>query len=88
MDLAKLVTTVTPGNNPPLSPREQQVVTLAAKGMPQKAIASSLGISPSTVETYLLRAREKCDCDNTLELLVRISMTRQTESDVLGWLYG
>ncbi len=39
----------------PLSPREAQIALLVADGLPTKAIAMRLGISPWTVSTYLRR---------------------------------
>jgi DNA-binding NarL/FixJ family response regulator len=56
-----------PGSN--LSPREQQVVDMVAKGLCQKTIAWLLGISLGAVSEYLHRAREK---------LVRVSKPDDT----------
>lgn len=42
-----------------LSPREQLILELAAKGHTDKGIASEIGIAPSTVLTYWLRIRSK-----------------------------
>ena len=38
-----------------LSPREQEIVRLVAKGLPNKTIAAILDISPWTVATHLRR---------------------------------
>jgi DNA-binding CsgD family transcriptional regulator len=43
----------------PLSPREGQVVKLAARGDANKVIASELGLTVSTVSVYLLKAARK-----------------------------
>lgn len=43
----------------PLSPREQEVLQLLAKGLRQSAIARELGIAPRTVNTHLHNLYEK-----------------------------
>lgn len=45
--------------SPALSPRETQILRLAADGWTNTAIASTLHISPTTVKTHLARAYEK-----------------------------
>jgi two-component system response regulator FixJ len=42
-----------------LTTREQQVLDLAASGLPVKQIAEKLGISPRTVEVYKSRMTQK-----------------------------
>jgi DNA-binding NarL/FixJ family response regulator len=42
-----------------LTPREREVLTLIAKGMPRRLIAKQLGISENTLPTYLKRVDEK-----------------------------
>ena len=37
----------------PLSPREREVLTHIASGMPNKKIARALGVSPNTVKFHL-----------------------------------
>ncbi len=44
---------------PPLTPTEEQVLTLVARGLTQPAVANRLNMSPNTVKTHLLRMREK-----------------------------
>jgi len=44
--------TESPGVKYRLSPREQEIVRLVAKGFPNKSIATILNISPSTVATH------------------------------------
>ena len=47
-----------------LSPREEQVLRLAAKGMAGKQIARVLGISPKTVEQHKTRAFKRLGVPN------------------------
>jgi len=42
-----------------LSPREQEILKLVAQGLTKKAVASELGISLSSVVTYLRRIFDK-----------------------------
>ncbi len=49
---------------PDLSPREEQVMRLAAKGMAGKQIARVLGISPKTVEQHKTRAFRRLGVPN------------------------
>ncbi|WP_158266684.1 helix-turn-helix transcriptional regulator [Alsobacter soli] len=49
----------------PLSPRERQVLTLAAQGLPHKAVAFALAISERAVKLYLDSARAKLGAHNT-----------------------
>lgn len=42
-----------------LSPREIEIVEAAAQGLPDKAIADSLGCSPHTVNTHWRRVFKK-----------------------------
>jgi PAS domain S-box-containing protein len=52
-----------------LSPREQQLIALAGKGMTDTAIANRLGISEATVNTYWGRIRVKLGPHNRTELV-------------------
>lgn len=54
-----------------LSPRETQVVTLAAEGLTDKEIARELGIGLGTVGTLWSRIRAKLGQHNRTELVVR-----------------
>ncbi len=47
------------GHSGPLSPREAEVLRLAAEGDGEEQIAQSLCLSKNTVKTYLRRIREK-----------------------------
>ena len=59
-----------PKNDPvqPLTEREQEVVTLLAQGLSNKAIASRLGISRRTVEGHVSRVLAKADVNSRTEL--------------------
>ena len=46
---------------PDLTPREEQVLRLMARGLSNKGIAKELGLSPETVKDYLLGAFRKLD---------------------------
>jgi DNA-binding NarL/FixJ family response regulator len=68
--VAHLAAALAPGASPrpsgdeALSPREGQVLRLAAKGMAGKQIARSLGISPKTVEQHKTRAFKRLGVPN------------------------
>lgn len=51
-----------------LSPREREVMALVAEGLPNKVIASRLGISARTVETHRARVLEKTGTHNSADL--------------------
>ena len=54
-----------------LAPREQQVLELLVEGCFYKEIAKKLGISISTVGTYVQRIYEKLHCTNRWEVVAR-----------------
>jgi DNA-binding NarL/FixJ family response regulator len=54
-----------------LAPREQQVLELLVEGLFYKEIAKKLGISISTVGTYVKRIYEKLHCTNRWEIVAR-----------------
>jgi two-component system response regulator FixJ len=56
-----------------LSDRQRQVMELAVQGLSNKQIASQLGISPRTVETYRAWVMERMGARNLAEL-VRLAM--------------
>lgn len=56
-------------SHPDLSEREQQLITLAAQGLTDTAIAHRLGISEPTVKSYWLRVRSKLGPYNRTELV-------------------
>jgi len=51
-----------------LSPRERQVVGLLAGGASAQEVASRIGVTLSTVETYRTRAYQKTGCKNLADL--------------------
>lgn len=53
-----------PAGQAALSPRERDVLRLAATGSTNREIASALGISPESVKTLLRRSFLKLDVDN------------------------
>ena len=53
------------------TPRERDVMLLLARGLPNKGIADSLGISPRTVEIHRAHVMEKMEADS-LPALVRM----------------
>lgn len=55
----------------PLSPREQQVVTLAALGRTNKLIAYELGLAHSTVRVLMARASVKLGATTRSDLIAR-----------------
>jgi DNA-binding CsgD family transcriptional regulator len=66
--VAHLASALAPGvgvrRDPALSPREAEVLRLAAKGMPGKQIARVLGISAKTVEQHKTRAFKRLGVPN------------------------
>ena len=55
-----------------LSPREGEIARLIARGLPNKAIATILEISPWTVNTYLRRIFVKLEVSSRAEMIARI----------------
>jgi DNA-binding CsgD family transcriptional regulator len=51
---------------PELSPIEEQVVLLVAEGLSARAVADELGLTVTTVEWHLARARRKLERAATL----------------------
>lgn len=62
-----------------LTPRERQVMDLAAAGRHNREIGETLGISPRTVEVYKARLMEKLQARNLSEL-IRFALTTSRES--------
>ena len=50
--------------------REQQVLDLIARGLTDKDIARTLGISPNTVRNHVAHLLRKSDCANRTQLAV------------------
>lgn len=55
-----------------LSPREQEIAQLIMKGLPNKTIALTLGISPCTVATYLQRIFTKVGVNSRVEVVAKL----------------
>lgn len=64
-----------------LTPRERQVMDLAAAGRHNREIGEALGISPRTVEVYKARLMEKLQARNLSEL-IRFALTADRERAV------
>ena len=60
------------------TPREQDVMKLLAKGLPNKGIAETLGISPRTVEIHRANVMDKMTADS-LPALVRMITALESE---------
>ena len=65
------------------TPRERDVMLLMARGLPNKGIADSLGISPRTVEIHRAHVMEKMDA-NSLPALVRMVSLLEPRSEEAG----
>jgi DNA-binding NarL/FixJ family response regulator len=59
----------------PLSPREEQALTLIARGFTHAQTATRMGVSKATVDTYVERIRAKLQVGNKAEL-TRAALTR------------
>jgi DNA-binding NarL/FixJ family response regulator len=66
------------GGNRGLTPREEEVMRLIARGYSNKEIAAQLGVSVKTVETHKARATEKLGIHNRAGI-VRYALER-------GWM--
>lgn len=64
-----------------LSDREYQVLHHIARGFTHGQIATRLGISPHTVDTYVKRVRAKLGVGNKAEL-TKVALLAQTPADV------
>ena len=53
-----------------LSPREVELLRIAAKGVTNKKIASELGISQATVQTHLVNIFRKMECGSRTEAIL------------------
>jgi DNA-binding NarL/FixJ family response regulator len=60
-----------PGLAETLSPREQAVLALLAKGCTYKEIAEELGVGAATVDTYIRRIYEKLQVHSRTEAVVK-----------------
>lgn len=71
-----------PGNTPSLTPRESQLLRLAAQGYTDKEMAVVLGITRETVNTYWKRLRSKHNAASRAQLLATV-LTKGNSSSVL-----
>jgi len=55
----------------PLSPREREVLDGLARGLLYKGIAAELGVSMSTIRTYIVRIYQKLQVHSRTEAVVR-----------------
>jgi FixJ family two-component response regulator len=62
------------------TPRERDVMRLLAKGLPNKGIAETLGISPRTVEIHRANVMDKMTADS-LPALVRMITTLEPDKN-------
>lgn len=74
------------GNCLPITSREEEVLSLAARGLPAKQIASQLGISSKTVEAHKTRAFRKLGVPNQAAAvsLLTSGSTRQRPVAAIG----
>lgn len=71
-----------------LSPRETEIVELAAEGLTNEAIADRLGLSIGTVNTYWLRIKLKTGAYGRTDAVVRIFNRRhevELEEERVDW---
>jgi two-component system response regulator FixJ len=64
-----------------LTPRELQVMELVVAGLPNKGIASQLGISPKTIEVHRANVMRKTGADSLAELVRLVVAARAPERD-------
>jgi two-component system nitrate/nitrite response regulator NarL len=62
-----------------LTPREREVALLVAAGLPNAEIARRLGLSPSTVGTYLQHIRQRLDLRTRLEIAAWVHAGRSPD---------
>ena len=55
----------------PLSPRELEIIALSAKGQSNKELARTLGISPSSVDTYMRRIFAKLEVTDRVQAVLQ-----------------
>jgi DNA-binding NarL/FixJ family response regulator len=70
---------------PSLSPREQEVLRLLGRGLPNKTIARQLAISERTVENHLRHIFEKLGVSSRTEAVLHALSHRLIPGDGMGW---
>jgi len=71
---------LSPGGLPPLAPREEEALALIARGLTHGQVATRMGISRATVDTYVERIRAKLQVGNKAEL-TRAALARAAQRD-------
>ncbi len=61
---------------PALTPRQAEIVRLLATGLPQKHVASVLGLSIKTVKNHMTMAYRRYSVTDLLELLISLGWLR------------
>lgn len=61
------------GVAPTLSPREREVAQLVAKGLPNRRIASILGLREQSVKNLVSTVMRKLRCENRVQVALRLS---------------
>ncbi|HVL38520.1 MAG TPA: LuxR C-terminal-related transcriptional regulator [Fimbriimonadaceae bacterium] len=61
------------GSTPTLSPREREVAQLVAKGLPNRRIASILGLREQSVKNLVSTIMRKLRCENRVQIALRLS---------------
>jgi DNA-binding CsgD family transcriptional regulator len=72
---------VNKSEQPLLSPREKEIVRLAARGMSNKTIAAVLEISPWTVSTYIRRIFSKLNVNSRVEMVAIVTKSGFLENN-------
>ena len=65
---------------PLLTKREEQIVGMAAEGLPNSEICAHLGLSAHTVKNHLFRIYEKLGVSNRVELVLYAHSYRKDSS--------
>lgn len=63
------------GVEPALTPREQEILELVAKGLSAKEIAGEIGIAPRTVEGHIDTVRLKVRARNKAHMVTQAVLT-------------
>jgi DNA-binding CsgD family transcriptional regulator len=63
-------------NNCSVSKREKECLHYLICGLSAKSIARKLNLSPRTIEYYIGKMKEKFDCTNTIELIIKALSTK------------
>jgi DNA-binding NarL/FixJ family response regulator len=83
IDVFRQQSKTAPAEEAPLSPRENEVLDLLAKGMANKHIADNLGISYETVCVHLRRIYKKLHVRSRTEAVIKHLQSRTPATDSL-----